>query len=185
MASKAQSIATGCAIAACVVVIAILLLLIALGLMIETGHIPDSAALPAGKIPQRQLRQLVRLAGRREGILRFVGALPQHQLLEITGRFQCQAILVLERVRADQRGDIAQLAPTLEQIQGVPAERGPPAAEVLVEPGRDLFGLERVAHAPIHRGELPLLSERGIQRPDHSRDPQGRLGDRLRALYSG
>ena len=56
--SSIHKMAIGCAITAGVLIFGLLATCLGVGYAIELGIIPDTAALPVGKIPPRQIEQL-------------------------------------------------------------------------------------------------------------------------------
>ncbi len=59
------------------------------------------------------------------------------------------------------------------------SQSGPPSR---ASHGRHLVGVERVARAPVHRGELPLMGQRRVEGPERAHDPKRGLGHRLREV---
>jgi len=83
MSTSSRSLFGGCGTIAAVLIVTVFVLLLVLGVAIQIGFVPDSATLPAGKIPSRLLDKLQELGITREGeeVLYFYSA----AILDIRG----------------------------------------------------------------------------------------------------
>ena len=58
MKNPGKKLAVGCAVTGGICLIGVFGILVAIGIAIETGRLPDTAPIPAGKIHPRQIKQL-------------------------------------------------------------------------------------------------------------------------------
>src|ERR1019366_3857328 len=99
-------------------------------------------------------------------------ALAQHDLAHHARRRQQQAIAVLERLRTDDAGDLAQLAVALQERKHLGARPTPALIDLAGEPGLHRLGVETVARARVHGRELALVREVRIERPQRAGDAE-------------
>ena len=92
----------------------------------SASAVPDwSRAVTRSATPQASDGEAERLLGRAARVVLVVRALPEHHLAQELGDGEHQAVRVLERLGADEPGDLPELPVALEQLERPGADRRP------------------------------------------------------------